>query len=126
MMFKKISTLIILVLIVGVQGCASADNVNMKNLSKKEVQVGMTKQEVQEILGEPTKIRTSQESKFLDSDEEAWHYDKSFFSFQPKVVVIFKNGLVSDIDYIYEDIVLTFCKGRDKISLASIQNHAEY
>ena len=98
-MFKFKGVVLLLFLILNFNGCATADD---KNSLKKEIQIGMSKQEVSEILGEPTKIRTSQQSKFLDSMEEAWHYDKPFFSFRPKVVVIFKNDVVNDVDYVYK------------------------
>ena len=95
-----------LIMIICIQGCVSASNEKtfsseMQSV-KKEVKVGMTKQKVLEILGQPTEIRTSRESKFLDEGEEAWHYDKPFFSFRPKISIIFKDDLVSDVDYIYK------------------------
>ncbi len=66
-MSRGITAILVLIIIIGVQGCASASNYkassSIARKSKREVEIGMTKQDVLEILGEPTKIRTSQESK---------------------------------------------------------------
>ena len=106
-MSRQFILIVNLIIVICIQGCVSASNEKtfsseMQSV-KREVEVGMTKQEVLEILGEPTDIDTTQEEKkFLDEGEEAWYYDKPFFSFKPKIGVSFKNGLVNDIDYIYK------------------------
>lgn len=84
-------------------GCATASDDSSSSVARnsvEKVKIGLTEQQVLEILGKPREINTWKDDSLLYEGETAWHYDR--FLLGPYRVIYFKNGLVTQVEEFYK------------------------